>query len=259
MIADTHVHLNDEKYDDILTDVLDRAALNNVLLMYIVGYDKNSSIKAIEVCKKYNNYKNIKLLPIVGLHPSDAKKEKDLELNWLIDLLDNNEILAVGEIGIDLYWEQEYKDLQIEMFRKQLEIADKYSLNVSIHSRDAIQLTYDILKDYKNVKGVIHCYSGSVEMAREFVKLGYKLGIGGVLTYKNSNLYKVIEDLDLKHFITETDGPYLSPVPYRGKINEPSYLIEVIKKIADIKKMSIEKVESILYQNALDVFRKEEK
>ena len=256
MIADTHVHLNDEKYDEILIDVLDRAASNNVLLMYIVGYDKYSSIKAIEVCNKHNGYKNIKLLPIVGLHPSDVKNENDLELTWLIDLLENNKILAVGEIGIDLYWEQEYKDMQIKMFRKQLEIADKYGMNVSIHSRDAIQLTYDVLKDYKNVRGVIHCYSGSVEMAKEFVKLGYKLGIGGVLTYKNSNLYKVIEELDLKHFVTETDGPYLSPVPYRGKTNEPSYLIEVTKKIADIKQISIEEVESVLYQNALDVFRK---
>ena len=254
MIADTHIHLNDEKYDFILEEVLDRAANNNVLLMYVIGCDKHSSLKAIEICEKYNGYKNIQMKAIVGLHPSDVNKEDDLELNWLVDLLETKNILAVGEIGIDLYWEQENKELQIKMFKKQLEIASKYKLNVSVHSREAIQLTYDILKEYNNVKGVIHCYSGSVEMAREFIKLGYKLGIGGVLTYKNSNLYKVIEEFDLSNFVTETDGPYLSPVPYRGKINEPSYLVEVVKKIAEIKGLSIEEVESILYYNALNAF-----
>ncbi len=254
MIADTHIHLNDEKYDFILEEVLDRAANNNVLLMYIIGCDKNSSLKAIEICEKYNGYKNIEMKAIVGLHPSDVNKEDDLELNWLVGLLETKNILAVGEIGIDLYWEQENKDLQIKMFKKQLEIASKYKLNVSVHSREAIQLTYDILKEYKNVKGVIHCYSGSVEMAREFIKLGYKLGIGGVLTYKNSNLYKVIEEFDLENFVTETDGPYLSPVPYRGKTNEPSYLVEVVKKISEIKGLPIEEVESILYANSLNAF-----
>ena len=254
MIADTHIHLNDEKYDFILEEVLNRAANNNVLLMYVIGCDKHSSLKAIEICEKYNGHKNIEMKAIVGLHPSDVNKEDDLELNWLVNLIESKNILAIGEIGIDLYWEQENKELQIQMFKKQLEIALKYNLNVSIHSREAIQLTYDILKEYKGIRGVIHCYSGSVEMAKEFIKLGFKLGIGGVLTYKNSNLYKVIEEFDLNNFITETDGPYLSPVPYRGKINEPSYLVEVVKKIADIKGLSIEEVESILYDNALNAF-----
>ncbi len=255
MIADTHVHLNDEKYNEILLGVLDRATINNVTLMYIVGYDKSSSLKAVELCEKYSSYKGIILKAIVGLHPSDVKKEEDLNLYWLEELIQTKQILAIGEIGMDLYWEQDYKDLQIEMFKKQLSLASKYNLSVSIHSRDAIQLTYDILKEYKDVKGVIHCYSGSVEMAKEFVKLGYKLGIGGVLTYKNSNLYKVIEELDLECFVTETDGPYLSPVPYRGKLNEPSYLVEVVKKISEIKKLPYAEVEDILYKNALELFK----
>ena len=257
MIADTHIHLNDEKYDHIIEEVLERAANNNVLLMYIIGCDKNSSLKAIEICDKYNGYKNIEMYPIVGLHPSDVNKEEDLELKWLVDLIETKNILALGEIGIDLYWEQDNKDLQIQMFKKQLDIAQKYNLNVSIHSREAIQLTYDILKEYNNVKGVIHCYSGSVEMAREFIKLGYKLGIGGVLTYKNSKLYQVIEEFDLSNFVTETDGPYLSPVPYRGKTNEPSYLVEVINKIAELKGLTCEETEEVLLRNAFEVFNLE--
>lgn len=254
MIVDTHIHLTDEKYNECIEEVLDRASLNNVNLLYVIACDKKSSFEVLDFCDRYNNYKNIRLFPILGLHPQEVNYESDKELSWLKELLINKKALAIGEIGLDLYWDKSNLDLQIEYFKKQLDFAKEFNLKVSIHSREAIQLCYDILKEYKGVSGVIHCYSGSVEMAREFIKLGYKLGIGGVLTYKNSNLYKVIEAFDLCNFVTETDGPYLSPVPYRGKMNEPSYIVEVIKKISEIKGMDFEVVEETLYQNALELF-----
>ena len=254
MIVDTHIHFTDEKYTDIIEDVLDRAYSNNVNLLYIIACDKKSTYEVLDFCDKYNNYKNIKTYPIIGLHPQEVNFESDKDLNWLKELLINQKAIAIGEIGIDLYWDKSNLDLQIAYFKKQLDFAKEFNLKVSIHSREAIQITYDILKEYKGVSGVIHCFSGSVEMAKEFIKLGYKLGIGGVLTYKNSNLYKVIEAIDLKHFVTETDGPYLSPVPYRGKTNEPTYIKEIIKKISEIKGLDYNEVEDILYQNALELF-----
>ena len=169
------------------------------------------------------------------------------------ELIKNNKVFAVGEIGLDYHYNDENKKEQREYFIKQLDLAIKYDLPVIIHIREAMQECFDILKTRKN-RGIIHCFSGSTEMAREYIKLGYKLGIGGVLTFKNSKLYEVIEKIDLKDIVLETDSPFLSPEPYRGKKNKPSNVFYVAKRIAEIKNISIEEVINTTTKTASQIF-----
>ena len=254
MIFETHCHLNDDAFKEDLEEVLARAKNNNVTSMCIIGWDKQSSISAINICEKYKDF-GVNLYPVVGLHPENVKEEKDLELNWLKELLNNNKVVAIGEIGIDLYWDKSYLNTQIYFFKKQIEIAKEYDLPIINHTREATQITYDILKEYKDVKGIFHCYSGSTEMANLIIKLGYKLGIGGVLTFKNAHLKEVVDAIDLKYLVTETDCPYLSPVPNRGKRNEPANLVYIVDEIVRIKNLNKEEVENELYNNALEILR----
>ena len=256
MIFETHCHLNDDAFKDDLEEVCLRAKNNNVTSMCIIGWDKQSSIDAINICRKYKDL-GIKLYPVVGLHPENVKEEQDKDLNWLMDLLNDksNNIIAIGEIGIDLYWDKSNLEMQKYYFHKQIQIAKEYDLPIIIHTREATQITYDILKEYKDVKGIFHCYSGSIEMAKLISKLGYKLGIGGVLTFKNSHLKEVVENIDLDNFVCETDCPYLSPVPNRGKRNEPANLVYIVEEIARIKNINKLDVENKLYNNALEILR----
>lgn len=247
MIVDTHVHLNDDSYSGIFEEVIEEALNSGVGKMIIVGYDHESSSKAVELAKKYDF-----CYAAVGLHPSEV--QKDSSLDWLPPLFKEPKVVAVGEIGLDYYWDKTYRDLQIECFRKQIAIAKKANLPIIVHSREAALDTYNILKE--RVPGVLHCYPYSVEIAREFVKMGYYLGIGGVLTFKNSRVLKeVVKEIDLKHLLSETDGPYLAPVPFRGKLNRPAYLKYIIESIAEIKQVSFGDVEAVLYQNARDLFK----
>ena len=182
MIIDTHIHLFDKKYEDELHEIINEAFDNDVKKMIIVGYDYQSSLKAIELANKYDQF-----FAAVGLHPSEVVKETDDELSWLSPLIAHPKVIAIGEIGLDYYWDKSHKQKQIEMFIKQINFANANNLPVIIHNRDATLDTYHILKNHQT-KGVLHCYSGSVEMAREFVKMGYYLGIGGVLTFKRRGL-----------------------------------------------------------------------
>lgn len=242
-MIDTHVHLNDKAYIDILDEIIKTAKNVGVNKMIIIGYDKNSSLKAVEIANQYNN-----IYAMVGLHPSDVDKEEDKELNWLKQLLKEDKVIGIGEIGLDLYWTKEFKDLQIEFFEKQLQMSLDYNLPVCIHSRDAIELTYQILAK-NNYKGIIHCYSGSLEMANKFIKLGYMLGIGGVVTFKNTNLKEVVRNIPLTSIVTETDGPYLAPTPFRGKLNKPEYIKLIVDEIASIKQITPEEVEKEIDNN----------
>ena len=257
MLFDTHIHLNDNKYDIILKDVLDRAINNNVMYLNIIAWDKLSSLKAIAIKKQYDGYKGLHLFVSVGLHPENILELKDDEkdLLWLEDLLKNEDVIAVGEIGFDLYWDKSYVDLQRKYFKKQIEIAIKYQKPIIVHSRDANQMTFDLIKEYKGmVKGIIHCYPGSFELAKEYQKLGFKIGVGGTLTFKNSHLVDVIRDIDLNMLVSETDGPYLAPHPFRGKLNEPAYIPYIINKIEEVRKEKREDIEEVLFNNALDIF-----
>ncbi len=243
-MIDSHAHIFKEYFNiDDLIKILKR---NNVLGVVNCATSFSDSKEVIESSKKYKNF----LYAAIGIHPEniDESNIEDIE-----KLINNNKIVAIGEIGLDYYWKKDNKEKQKEYFIKQIELAVKYNLPVIIHTRESIQDCYDILKKYK-VKGVIHCFSGSYEMAVNFLKLGFKLGIGGVLTFKNSNLYKVIEKIDLKDILLETDSPYLSPEPNRGKQNNPSNLYFVAKRIAEIKETTIENVINQTTKNARELF-----
>lgn len=251
MIIDTHCHIFDEKFNDIREEVIQESLDMNVRKMIVVGYDKRTSILACEYAKKYDF-----CYAAVGLHPSEVLKETDKDLLWIENLLkDNNKIVAIGEIGLDYYWDKSFKEEQKEFFNKQIDIAKKYDLPIIVHCRDAISDCYDILST--NVtKGVLHCFSSSYEMAKRFIKLGYYLGIGGVVTFKNSaSIKEVVSGIDLKYLLSETDCPYLAPVPFRGKINKPGYTKYVVEKIAEIKEIDISVVEEELYNNAVSLFK----
>jgi TatD DNase family protein len=210
--------------------------------------DLKTNEEAIEISNTYPF-----IYSTVGFHPSEIDKIKEDDYLKLENQLKNTKVVAIGEIGLDYYWNKNNKEQQIEMFKKQLDIASEYNKPVIIHSREATEDVLEILHSYK-LKGIIHAFSGSIETARQFIMLGYKLGIGGVLTFKNSKLYEVIKDIDLEYIVLETDSPYLTPEPYRGSRNKPTYVSLVAKKISEIKNVSYEDVCSITYNNTVSLF-----
>ena len=249
MIVDTHIHLYDEKYEKDFPKIIDDAFKKSVSKMVVVGFDFLSSQKAVQMAVNYPN-----LYASVGLHPSEVGKHLHEDLSWIKDLSKNPKVVAIGEIGLDYYWDKSFKELQQKQFVNQIDIANELGLPVIVHNREAANDTFQILKQ-KKPRGVLHCYSGSVEMAREFVKLGFYLGIGGVVTFKNSiDIKKVVTEIDLRFLLSETDGPYLAPTPYRGKINKPEYLPLVIDAIASLKGIAQIEVEKQLFLNANYLF-----
>jgi TatD DNase family protein len=194
---------------------------------------------------------------MMGLHPCSVSQTYQQELRVAEHWLSKRKFSAIGEIGIDLYWDKTFFEQQQDAFRTQIGWAKKYELPYVIHSRNAFDETMEIVNEFKgdNIKAIFHCFSGNVAQAEEVIAAGnFKLGIGGVVTFKNSGLDKVVEAIDLKHIVLETDAPYLAPVPYRGKRNEPDYLVMIAQKVADIKKISIEEVAAVTTQNSIDFF-----
>lgn len=244
-MIDTHAHILSEFYDDI--DELIEELKNKDIIKVINCADSIETSK--EVLNIYNKYEGY-LLPAVGVHPENIVNSN---LETIENIIKEHKVFAIGEIGLDYHYNDENKDEQKEYFIKQLDLALKYDLPVIIHIREAMQECFDILKTRKN-KGIIHCFSGSVEMAREYIKLGYKLGIGGVLTFKNSKLYEVIEKIDLKDIVLETDSPFLSPEPFRGKKNKPCNVLYVAKRIAEIKNIPLEEVINTTTATAKQIF-----
>ena len=248
MIIDTHCHVLSSEYDNP-EYIIEESFKNNVGKIIINGYDLNSSIEAVKLSKKYNN-----VYAAIGIGPENIEEYSDDIIDKLQNLIDNNKIVAIGEIGLDYYWTNENKEKQIKVFRDMLKLAKVNNLPVIVHSRDAFNDTYNILKEY-NIVGIIHCFQGSVETANEYIKLGFLIGIGGVLTFKNAKkLVKVVEELPIESFSTETDSPYLTPEPYRGSKNKPYYVKQVIEKIAEIKSMKIKDVEKSIASNIMSIF-----
>lgn len=247
MIIDTHCHLDIKDYDN-LEEVIKNMEGN---YMIASGYNLESNKHVIELVNKYDN-----IFGTIGLHPSDVTEDYESDLLFIESNINNPKIVGVGEIGLDYYWEKDNKELQKEVFIKQIELARKYNKTIVIHSREAILDTYNILEEYLgNNKAVLHCYSSNIEMAKRFKKFNIKFGIGGVLTFKNSSkLKEVVKELDLSDLLLETDSPYLTPEPYRGKKNEPSYTKYVAEAIAKIKEVEYEKVLEITTQNAISQF-----
>lgn len=243
-MIDTHAHILSEYYD--IEKTVQELKNNGVIKIINNATSNEDALEVIELSKKYSDF----LLPAIGIHPESADS---YDLKEIEELIKNNKIYAIGEIGLDYYWNKENKNEQKELMIKQIDLANKYNLPVIIHTRDSIQDCLDIVKKHKS-RGVIHCFSGSYEMAKEFIKYGYKLGIGGVITFKNSKLGEVISKIDLKDIVLETDSPYLSPDPFRGKKNYPSNVYYVAKKIAEIKNISIDNVIKITAENASNLF-----
>ena len=245
-MIDSHAHVTSENYENI-DEIIHKIKKMGVICVINVGDRVETSHEVIDLSKKYNNY----LLPCVGIHPESVNEIN--KLGEIETLIINNKVYAVGEIGLDYYYEKDNKEEQKELLNKQLDLAEKYNLPIIIHTRESIQDIYDELKKRK-LKGVIHCFNGSYEMAKLFINLGYKLGIGGVLTFKNSKLYELIEKIDLENILLETDSPYLSPEPFRGKQNIPLNVYYVAKRIAEIKNISIEEVIKKTTENAVELF-----
>ena len=250
MFIDTHCHLSIEDYDDIDL-VIDENRKNQIDKIIISGCTRESIIESVELGKKYND-----VYVTIGYHPSEASITTASDLDNLENLIKscNRKIVGIGEIGLDYHYGREDMELQKELFRRQMILADKYKLPVVIHSRDATEDTITILKEFPDVIGCIHCFSGSVETAEIYTKMGYKIGIGGVLTFKNSNLYKVVESVGIENILLETDSPYLTPVPYRGKINSSKYIPFIADKVAEVLDISVEKVSKITFFNTMKLF-----
>lgn len=244
-MIDTHCHLFISDYPDI--DEVIKKMGNNIII--VSGVDDVTNKEVIELCSKYNN-----VYGTLGIHPESV--DNDYDLDFIINHICDKKMIAVGEIGLDYYYVKNNKEKQIDLFCKQIEIAIKFNKPIVVHSRDAINDTYDIIKKYSyGSKTLIHCFSSSLEMAKCFVKLGCKLGIGGVLTFKNSlKLKEVVSGIELSNMVLETDSPYLSPIPLRGERNEPYNIVYVAREIADIKCISFEEVLKITSKNACDLF-----
>lgn len=251
MFFDTHAHLNDERFDGDREEVILSFKENKILASCEIGFDMPSSEKALRLAEKYDF-----IYAAVGVHPHDAKDMKEEDLSELKEMLSHEKAVALGEIGLDYYYDNSERDVQRYWFKRQLELAREIDVPVSIHSRDAMEDTINILAEYGSGDGIIHCYSGSKESAKILLGMGYYISFAGPVTFKNaSTALEVIRYVPNDRMLIETDSPYLAPVPYRGKRNCPLYVPEVAKKISEIKGMEIEDVARITAENAKKVYR----
>lgn len=252
MLFDTHVHLNAEQFNEDLQEVIDRAIAEGVTNMVVVGFDKVTIEKAIELAEKYEF-----IHASVGWHPVDAIDMTPEHLEWLRELAGHPKVVALGEMGLDYYWDKSPKDIQKEVFRKQIRLAKEVKLPIIIHNRDATADIVEILKEENagEVGGIMHCYSGSVETAIECIDMNFYISLGGPVTFKNAKKPKeVAESIPLERLLIETDCPYLTPHPYRGKRNEPAYVKLVAEEIAGLKGLSLEEVADATAKNAKKLF-----
>ncbi len=252
ILTDTHTHLYLEHFDADSDVMLKRAFEAGVKYMLLPNINSVSAPKLLELCARYPQ----NLFPMMGLHPTDVKENYEAELENVVRLLNSRKFYAIGETGIDLYWDKTFIAEQIEALFFQIQLAKDHSLPIVLHVRESFNEIFEVLEDTadERLSGVFHCFTGTVRQAEKAIGLGFKLGLGGVLTYKNSGLDKVVAEIDMKHFVLETDSPYLTPMPFRGKRNESSYLRFVAAKLAEIKGLKLETVVEITTQNAIDLF-----
>lgn len=249
MYFDTHCHLNSDELYENCENFIERALNNQVSQMVVVGYDLCSSKRAVELAKKYSF-----IYAAVGIGPNDCLNTTDQDLSIIDEYLNEPKVVALGEIGLDYYWDDVSKDKQKEIFLKQINIAKIHDKPISIHCRDAYEDTYQMLKQNGH-RGIMHCYSGSPEMAKRFIDLGFYISLAGPVTFKNARVPKdVAEKIGLEYLLIETDCPYLTPHPYRGKLNEPANVIYIAQEIAKLKNMEIEDVARKTTFNAKKIF-----
>jgi len=253
MYIDTHVHLNADQYENDVEEVIARAQDAGVTKMVVVGFDRKTINRAMELTEQYPF-----IYAVVGWHPVDAIDCTEEDLKWIESLAAHPKVVGIGETGLDYHWEKSPKDIQQEIFRKQIQLAKKVNLPIIIHNRDATADVVRILReeDAAQTGGIMHCFGGSVETAKECIAMNFMISLGGPVTFKNARMPKeVAKEISLDHLLIETDAPYLSPHPYRGKRNEPSYVTLVAEEIANLKEITVEEVAKATTVNALKVFK----
>lgn len=249
---DTHTHLYSTEFRDDIDSIINNARQTGISKCYMPAIDSETHEAMLALENKFP----AECIALMGLHPCSVKENYKTELALVEDWLSKRKFVAVGEIGLDFFWDKTFLEEQMKAFRIQIEWAIQYKIPIVIHTRNAMQETINIVKEYqgRGLSGIFHCFSGSYESAIQIINAGFYLGIGGVITYKNAGLAAVIDKIDLAHLVLETDAPYLSPVPFRGKRNESSYIKYVAEKIANIKNISVEEIGSITTTNAENIF-----
>lgn len=252
MLIDTHTHLYLNRFDEDRTETIERAIAQGIEQFYLPNIDSTSIDSMLALEASYPD----RCFAMMGLHPCSVKENVEEELAIVKKWLDQRAFCAVGEIGLDLYWDKTFFEQQKTAFRTQIQWAKALDLPIVIHSRESTWEVIEILRDVQDekLKGIFHCFGGSVEEANAITELGFYLGIGGVLTFKKSGLDTTLAEVDLKHLVLETDAPFLAPTPYRGKRNESAYVRLVAEKLAAVKNISIEQVEQVTTQNAQTIF-----
>ncbi len=252
ILTDTHTHIYYLETINELQTQIDLCLQNNVKRLFLPCVDVASIAKIESICQSYPTL----CFPMLGLHPCDVKDDFEQNLQIIQEAFNRLNPCAIGEIGIDLFWDKTFVKQQTKAFNLQITWAKENNLPINIHCRDAFDEVFEVLESYKgnHLRGIFHCFTGNLQQAQKVINLGFYLGIGGVVTYKNSGLAEVIAQLSLENLVLETDAPYLAPVPFRGKPNQSAYLVHIAQKIADIYQTSIENVAEITTQNSIKVF-----
>lgn len=254
MLIDTHIHLYSEEFEPDCDLLINKAIDSGIGKFLLPNIDSNSIPGMMDLCDRFKGH----CYPMIGLHPCYVTEDYRNQLNLIKSELDKhkNRVIAIGEIGLDFYWDLKFKKEQEIAFREQVLWAHEMNLPIAIHSRNSTDEILKILNDLdlKNLKGVFHCFSGNINQADEIINLGFYFGIGGVVTFKNSGLDKIVADLPLQSILLETDGPYLAPTPFRGKRNEPSYINYIAEKVAAIKELPVDEISRITTFNATKLF-----
>lgn len=252
MLIDTHAHIYSEDYSDDIDQVIERAYQCNVRKIVLPNIDSSSLKSMLDLSAAYPQI----CFPLIGLHPTSVNEDYEDELQLVDFWLSKRKFYGIGEIGIDLYWDKTFLNEQIIVFRHQLQLAKKYSLPVVIHVRDSFEQVFGILRPELDGKltGVFHSFSGSLKQAQQVIDAGFKIGVNGIVTFKNSGLDKIIREISPEHILLETDSPYLTPVPFRGKRNESSYLIYIVHKIAELHHTTVDEIARITTENAEQLF-----
>ena len=252
ILIDTHTHLYSEQFDNDRTEMIKRAIASNVEKMYLPNIDVSSIEGMLALEREFPE----NCFPMMGLHPTSVKEDYKEQLSIMENWLTQRDFVAIGEIGIDLYWDKTFQEAQIDAFKTQIGWAKEKNIPFVIHSRDATSEVIEVLKEthHADMRGIFHCFGGSLEEAREIIDLGFYLGIGGIVTFKNSKLGETLKEIDLKHIVLETDAPYLTPTPYRGKRNESAYINFIAEKMTEVKNCTLKEIAEITTQNALNLF-----
>lgn len=252
-LIDTHTHLYLDDFKNDFEEVRERAKQAGVEKFYLPSIDSSAIDDMLKLEEKYP----AEFFPMIGLHPGSVKEDFKKELEVVETYLAKRQFAAMGEIGLDFYWDITFKQQQLEAFSTQMELALQHKLPIVIHTRNAMRETIDLVKPFaaRGLRGIFHCFGDSYETAKEIAGMGFCLGIGGVLTYKKANLGEAIKEIPLEFIVLETDAPYLTPVPFRGKRNESSYLIYIAQELAKVKGMSVEEIGEVTSNNAERVFQ----